>query len=39
MFIKPLKLKEPIFTHFTQSLESPQPIVRFYEDEDMVRRH
>jgi hypothetical protein len=33
---KPLELKEPVVTRFTQSLKPPQPVARFYE-EDMAR--
>jgi hypothetical protein len=36
MCIPPLKLKNPIFTHFCESKEKPQPEVVFYEDDEMI---
>ena len=36
MLIKPLKLKNPIFTHFVESSAKPRPPTVFYEDDKML---
>jgi hypothetical protein len=36
MMHTPLKLANPIFTHFTESTAAPRPGVMFFEDEEMM---